>query len=339
MNTPSQLSPQTRTLRLLYDFWLTCGIYAAARLDIAGLLKKEEQTVDALARATGSHAPSLYRLLRALAGEGFFQETSKGTFALTSSATVLLDDEPGSMKAFVQCLLGEHFLPWGQLVNSVRTGAVAFDHHYKMNLWQYYEKHPGEGLNFMNAMTGLSQYANSAIVNAYDFSGHHTVVDVAGGNGALLLSILEANPSLQGIVFDLPRVVEKTTAAIVANGLQERCRVIPGSFFEAVPPDGDLYIMKYILHDWHDEDALLILSNCSRAMKKGAKILVIDAVIPEGNIPHPGKLMDLNMLVATGGLERTEYEFRHLFAQAGLQFNKVIDLSIPDLNIVEGEKC
>lgn len=327
-----------RIMKSVFDQWFSCCVYVAARLNIADQLASGPLSIETLASINGSHAPSLYRVLRALAGEGIFEETEPGVFALTHEATALQSDAPGSMKAFVQALLGEHYQAWGHLLYSVQTGGIAFDHYYGMDLWKYYDKHPREGVNFMNAMTGLSGFQLPHIIAAYDFSGFNTIIDVAGGNGALLFAVLEATPGLKGVVFDQAYVVERTAAEIDTRGLAERCSVAAGNFFESVPAGADAYMMKYILHDWHDADALRILQNCSKVIQPGSKLLVVDAVIPEGNIANPGKFMDVNMLVATGGRERTANEFKELFEAAGLQFNRVIDLTIPDLSIVEGEK-
>jgi hypothetical protein len=327
-----------RILKSVFDQWFSCCVYVAARLNIADQLANGPLPIETLAAANGSHTPSLYRVLRALAGEGIFEETSPGVFGLTPEAVALQSDSPASMKAFVQALLGEHYHAWGQLLYSVQTGGTAFDHYYGMDLWKYYDTHPQDGINFMNAMTGMSELQLPHIVAAYDFSAFNTIIDVAGGNGALMLAVLEATPGLKGVIFDQPYVAERTAEVIATRQLAERCRVVPGNFFGSIPAGADAYMMKYILHDWHDADALRILKNIYSAMPRGGKLLVIDAVIPEGNVPNPGKFMDVNMLVATGGRERTAREFEALFEQAGLRLNRVIDLTIPDMSIVEGEK-
>jgi SAM-dependent methyltransferase len=330
------LTPTARILSIIEGCHLACCLYVATRLSIADHLANGPQTIDALAAANGSHAPALYRVLRALASEGIFEETEPGTFALTEAAGAL--QSGGTMKAYVQSLLGEHYHAYGQLLYSVQTGNTAFDHYFNAGVWQYYETHPQEGINFMKAMTGTSQAQIPHIIAAYDFSVFDMIIDIGGGNGSLLFAALGTAPHLKGIVFDRPYVVQQTSQAIAANKLEDRCGVHGGSFFEEIPGGADAYLMKYILHIWHDDAAAVILRNCARAMKKGSKLLVVDAVIPEGNAPHPGKFMDITMLAVTGGRERTAREFKELFEAAGLQFNQVIDLAIPDLSIVEGEK-
>lgn len=338
MQTLDHTVHSQRMLQVVAHHWLSCCVYVAAKLNIADHLSNGPKTVEWLASTTGSHAPSLYRVMRALAAEKIFEETQAETFMLTPDATALLSDAPGSIKYLVLAELGEFYNPWGELLHAVQTGKTAFDHYYKMDLWQFYATHPEEGRNFMQAMTTLTQYSDRAIVEAYDFSDFKTIVDIGGGNGALLMAILESAPQLKGTVFDAPYVVERTKVIIEERGMSDRCTVQGGDFFKEVPAGADAYLMKYILHDWHEQDAIRLLQTCYRAMKKGSKLLAIDAVIPPGNTFHPGKFMDINMLIATGGRERTEAEFRQLFEQANLQFNKVIHLAIPDVSIIEGEK-
>lgn len=338
METITTRTHTQRMLQVIGHHWLSCCLYVAARLNIADHLASGPKSISDLANTTGSDAPSLYRVLRALVSEGIFQEPEKDIFALTPDAMGLVADAPGTMKHFILAELGEFYNPWGQLLHSVQTGEPAFNHYYKMDLWQFYASHAEEGANFMQAMTRLTQYTDKAIVETYDFSAFNTIIDVGGGNGALLMSILKNNPQLHGTVFDAPYVVEKTNIAISENNLDDKCDAQGGDFFEFVPAGADAYIMKYILHDWHENDAIRLLRNCANAMKKGSKLLAVDAVIPENSDPHPGKFMDINMLVATGGRERTESEFRHLFEKSGLRFNKVIHLQIPDVSIIEGEK-
>ncbi len=279
------VTPATRILKIIADHHLSCCLYVAARLNIADMLAASPRTVEELAAPNGSHAPALYRILRALASEGFFEETVPGTFALTTAATALQTDTPLSLKPYIQAALGEHYPAFGQLLYSVQTGNTAFDRFYGMGLWQYYESHPQEGRNFMNAMTALSQFQHPAIVAAYDFSSFRTMVDIGGGNGALLLAILQANSLLKGIIFDQPYVLRQTARAINDHELADRCGTQAGSFFEEIPPGADAYIMKYISHDWSDEDVVRIFSNCAQAMRRGSKLLVVDAVIPE-EMPH-----------------------------------------------------
>ncbi|RBL90142.1 methyltransferase [Chitinophaga flava] len=329
----------TRILQHITNHWISCCVYAAARFNIADILVAGPKDLESLAAETGTHAPSLYRLLRLLAANEIFEEVSPRVFANTPMATALIGNAHGSMKAFVLVQLGEIYNPWGEVVESVRTGKTAFDEHYRANLWSYYKAHEDKGLNFMKGMTNLTQFADTAILEQYDFSPFKTITDIGGGNGALLSAILKKTPNTSGIIFDEPYVITQTAALIAADtAIKNRCTTIGGNFFEQVPAGTDAYIMKLILHDWTDEDAIKILSVCSRAMRKDSKILVIDGVVPEGNTHHGSKLADMNMLVTTGGRERSAAEFDELFRRSDLRLTRVVDLSITEVSIVEGEK-
>jgi ubiquinone/menaquinone biosynthesis C-methylase UbiE len=312
-------------LQLISGFWISRAIYVAAKLGIADLVKDGPQPVAALAEATGTHAPSLYRVLRALAGVGVFVENQDGRFASTPPAATLQTDAPGSLRAFAMVELGEeHYPAWGALLHSVKTGAIAFDHVFGMNVWQCYAQNPENARTFDDAMSSMTNVINAAIIAAYDFSSIGTVVDVAGGHGNLIASILKANPAMRGILLDVPHVIEGARHRIEAEGLADRCELVAGDFFESVPGGGDAYVLKWIIHDWDDERSVAILKNCRRAMAENGRLLIIEAVIPPGNEPSFGKFMDLNMLVMTGGRERTEAEFGDLLAAAGFKLTRIV---------------
>jgi SAM-dependent methyltransferase/DNA-binding HxlR family transcriptional regulator len=338
MHNEQQIPPPARMMQMITGFWTSCCIYAAAKLDVAGALAARPQTAAQLAAATQTHAPSLYRLLRALASVGIFKRNERDEFELTPLGNTLRADVPGSMRAMAIAQLGDHFRAWGDLVHSVKTGEIAFDHVEGMPVWKYYEAHPEDGLNFMKAMAGLTQAVIMNIVPAYDFSRFGTIIDVGGGNGALLSAVLKAAPGAKGIVFDEDYVVKETAKRLEADGLSPRCAVVGGSFFDFVPEHGDAHLLKMILHDWDDEQCVRILKNCARALKAGGKVLVMDSVIPAGDEPHPGKFMDINMLAMTGGRERTQAEFAVLFEKAGLRLGKVVHTHSPLFSIVEAVK-
>ncbi len=330
--------PPAQMMQMITGFWTSCCIYAAAKLNVADFLKDKPQTADQLAEATHSDAASLYRVLRALSSVGVFSENEQRQFELTPLGNTLQSDAPGSMKAMAIAQLGDHFNAWGNLVYSIKTGHIAFDNIEGMPVWKYYETHPDEGLNFMKAMTGLTGAVIQNVLPMYDFSGFKTIVDVGGGNGALLMAVLDKAPQATGIVFDEEYVVDETKKSIQQKGYSNRCETAAGSFFDFIPENADAYLMKMVLHDWNDEQCLQILKNCHKAMKPGSKLLVLDAVIPEGNEPHPGKFMDINMLAMTGGKERTKKEFVSLFAGAGLKLSRVISTHSPLFSIVEAVK-
>ena len=335
MTNQEQLPPPAQMMQMITGLWTSCCIYAAAKLNIADLLKTKPQTAGQLAEATHSDMSSLYRVLRALSGVGVFNENNLHQFELTPLGATLQSDVPGSMKAMAIAQLGDHYNAWGNLVYSIKTGNTAFDNVEGMSVWKYYETHPEEGINFMKAMTGLTSAAIMNVLPAYDFSSFKTIVDIGGGNGALLMAVLDAAPKAKGIVFDEEYVVDETEKEIFSKGFSNRCSTEAGSFFEFVPKDADAYLMKMILHDWNDEKSVQILNNCSKAMKPGSRLLVIEAVIPEGNTPHPGKFLDINMLAMTGGKERTEKEFAELFAKAGLTLSGIIQTHSPLFSIIE----
>jgi ubiquinone/menaquinone biosynthesis C-methylase UbiE len=327
--------PPVQMMQMITGFWTSCCIYSAAKLNIADHLKDKPQTADQLAETTHSDAASLYRVLRALSSAGVFKENEQQQFELTPLGTTLQSDVPGSMKAMAIAQLGDHFNAWGNLVYSIKTGHIAFDNIEGMSVWKYYEMHPDEGVNFMKAMSGLTGAVIQHVLPEYDFTNFQTIVDVGGGNGALLMAVLDKAPQARGIVFDEEYVVEETKRLLKQKGYDSRCEAAAGSFFDFIPSNADAYLMKMVLHDWNDQQCLQILSNCSKAMKPGSKLLVLDAVIPEGNETHPGKLMDINMLAMTGGRERTEKEFAHLFTQAGLKLSRIISTHSPMFSIVE----
>lgn len=332
----SQLPPPpAQMMQLITGFWNSCCIYAAAKLDVADHLKSGPKNASQLAEATHSHAPSLYRVLRALSSVGVFSENEQQQFELTPLGSTLQSDAPGSMKAMAIAQLGDHFNAWGNLVYSVKTGNTSFDHIEGMSVWKYYETNPDEGVNFMKAMSGLTGAVIMNVLPEYDFSGFKSIVDVGGGNGALLMAVLDKAPQATGTVFDEEYVIDETKKILKAKGYDQRCDTAGGSFFDFIPAGADAYLMKMILHDWNDEQCLHILSNCHKAMKPGSKLLVLEAVIPEGNVPHPGKFMDINMLAMTGGRERTAHEFGSLLSQAGLQLTRIIPTHSPMFSIIE----
>jgi hypothetical protein len=335
MSDQHQLPPPVQMLNMLTGFWISCCIYNAAKLNIADLLAQGPKSVDELAKSTGTQAPALYRLLRALAGTGVFVQNEQGEFANTPLSETLKEDVPGSMKAMAQAQLGDHFKAWGNLIYSLKAGGIAFDHAEGMTIWEYYSAHPDEGLNFMKAMTGLTGAIIAEVIPAYDFSQFKTIVDVGGGNGAFMMAVLNAAPHARGVVFDQDYVVKETQKELIMKDFAARCNVEAGSFFDHVPAGYDAYMMKLVLHDWNDIQCMTILTNCSNAMRKDSKLLIVEALIPEGNTPHPGKFMDINMMAMTGGKERTEKEFAELFAYAGLKLSKVIHTHSPMFSILE----
>jgi hypothetical protein len=269
---------------------------------------------------------TLYRLLRALASFGVFAEEGDGRFANTELSSLLRADMPGSMRAMLLFLGEETTLrTWESLEHSVATGEPGFEHVYGTHHFDYLSSHPDGAKVFDAAMTSYSAMVNAAIAKACDFSSFETIVDVAGGVGSTLCTILKAHPALRGTLFDMPHVIERARGYIAQQGLAERCRAVAGDFFEALPPGADVYFMKHIIHDWDDERCVRILRNCHAAMPAHGRLLVSERVVPPGNGRSYSKLADLLMLLMTpGGKERTEDEFRILFAAGGFNVVRLV---------------
>jgi hypothetical protein len=320
-----QATPGDQLNCLISGSWITQAIRVAAELGIADIIANGQTSSDVLAEATGSHPRALYRVLRALASVGIFSEHEPGQFALTPMAELLRSDAPTSLRGRARYAGNpEQWRAWGEFGYSVRTAKTAFEHVHGMDVWEYRAKNPTVGAAFNAAMTSMSLQVAHAVADAYDFSVIDTVVDVAGGHGALLMTILRAHSGLRGILTDLPHVADGAEHAVTEAGLSDRCTVVAGDMFAGVPAGGDLYLLSHIIHDWDDERSIAILERCRQALKPGGKVLLIEEVIKVGDQPSFGKLGDLQMLVAAGGQERTEEEYRALAEAAGLALERVI---------------
>jgi hypothetical protein len=334
--TANELSTRDTLWRMTNGYQVSQAIHVAATLGIADLLKDGPRSADELAEATGTHASALYRILRALASVGVFAEQSDGRFGLTPLAEHLRTDVPGSLRSWAM-LIGRpyYFTTWGHLLHSVKTGEPAFPHVYGMPAWEYRASHPEESALFDGAMTGLSLAEAEAVVRSYDFSEIGVLVDVGGGKGALLAAILAANPALSGILFDQPHVVADAKDLLERAGVADRCEVVDGDFFKAVPGGADAYLLKSIIHDWDDASAIEILRKCRAAMADSARLLLVERGIRPANEPDPAKFIDLMILVMLGGRERTAEEYERLYTEAGFKVTNTIHTSSL-LDIIEG---
>ncbi|ODU01123.1 MAG: methyltransferase [Planctomycetes bacterium SCN 63-9] len=330
-------SPREQLAQMIGGACVSQLIYVSAKLDLTTKLVDGPKTVEQLASATQTHAPSLHRILRALASVGIFEEGPAGTFSLTPLAEGLRSDAPDSQHAMAVMMGEEHYHSFGDLLFSVRTGRPSFEKIYGKPVFDYLGEHPDQARTFDAAMTSVHGRETDAMIDAYDFSGIGVLMDVGGGNGSMLIAVLKANPHLQGILFDLPHVIERAKPRIEAAGLADRCRVMEGSFFESIPQGADAYMMRHIIHDWNDERSVTILRNAGRASKPGGKLLVIEGVITPGNDPSFIKLLDIIMLTLPGGKERTEEEYRWLYEQTGFKLSRVIP-TVSQMSIIEGEK-
>jgi hypothetical protein len=338
MNQPheQQMPPHVMVMQMISAPMVASAIYVAAKLGIADTLQEGGRTAEELAKKTQTHGPSLYRLLRALASFGFFRENEKGQFDLTEMGRTLQTNHPVSVRN-AALMFGEAWRveAWNELAYSVKTGKPAFDHKHGAPVFEWFTKHPEAGRTFDAAMTSFSNMEAPEIAAAYDFGKARKMVDVAGGAGALLATVLKKYTSLQGVLFDLPVTVEAGKKAMADAGLQGRCEVVGGDFFKSVPAGADIYFMKSIIHDWSDEKCVAILKNCHQAMDKNGKVVLAERVIPPGNEPFFGKLLDLEMLVMTqGGKERTEAEYRKLFEAAGFRLTKIVPTRTP-MSVIE----
>lgn len=335
VNKPLDPKPGPALLQMITGFWISQAIYVAAKLGIADMLQDGPRSSAELAKSAAMSPRQLHRLLRFLASVGIFAADEEGRFALTPLASGLQSDVPGSLRALAIMYGEEIYQAWGDLLHSIQTGETAFNHVFKSGHFHYLTQHPTAAAVFNQAMTGFSTQESTAILKAYDFAHFDKVVDVGGGQGSFIAAILNANPRLIGVLFELPQVITGAEGHIAASGIANRCQVIGGDFFQTLPGGGDVYILKNILLNWEDEQCVTILQNCRRAMTKQGKLLVIEAVIPPGNVPSFSKLLDLHMLVVTGGHGRTEAEFRAIFAAAGFELTNIIPTQSP-ASIIEG---
>lgn len=314
-------------VRLAFGFAVSQALRVVADLEIADHLGDGEWSVDDLAAKTHSNADALYRVMRLLAAEGLFRETAVRRFRLTKVGEVLRSDKGSSPRDLIRMLNGEPYLAFAQLDHSVRTGLPAFDEVFGKPRFDWLADHPDEAALFQRAMVTLGRDSNEAIAEAYDFGAFSRVVDVGGGHGQLLSAILARHAHLSGVLFDLPSSIPTIRSG--AAGYLPRTEFIGGNFFESVPHGADIYLMKKVIHDWNDEQAIVILRNCRDAMAPHGKVLIAETIVPDGNEPNPIKLIDVNMLVVTGGKERTQAEYAALLAAAGLGLERVISTSQP----------
>lgn len=318
-------------MRMLDGYQLSQAIAVAAELGIADLLADGPCSSDELADTCGANAPALYRLLRTLASAGVFHEEEGRRFSLTPISEYLRTDAPESLRGLArQRSNPSHWSAWGALLHSVRTGENAFRHLHGLTVWDYRAQSPEDQAVFDQAMTALSHRAAAGVLDAYDFGRFSEVVDVGGGHGALLARILARHSNAHGVLFDQPQVVASAERVLRQRGVIDRCRLVGGDFFVAVPDGGDLYVLRQVLHDWPDAEATAILRTCRRAIPAGGRLVIIERVIAPPNEGVVGKLGDLNMLVAPGGLERTQAEYTELLAGAGFQWTETFITAVED---------
>ena len=337
--TTSPIPAPQQMFQHITAYWVTQLMGTAARLGVADQLESTPMRVGEIARRVGAHPESLYRVLRACTAVGVFTEQPDLTFANNSLSETLRSNVPGSMRDFAiaQSSAG-HWRPWELLTQAVKTGkSTPTEALGGAELWDWYAAHPEEAAAFSGAMDNLSAQVATEVTQAIDFSNVGHVVDVGGAKATLVTAVLRAFPKTRGTLIDLPHVVAPAKKTLAAVGLAERCEAVAGDFFKAVP-EGDVMLLKQILHDWNDEQCVTILRNCAASLPKGGRVLVVEMVISEDGHPSAAHLMDINMLVLLPGKERTASEYGKLFAAAGLTLQKIHPTHTP-FSIVEAAKA
>lgn len=331
------LPPHVQLIQMSIGAWISRLVAVAAELEIADHLADGPKSAAELAGPTKTDPRSLHRFLRTLASQGILSHGAGEKFSLTPLGEALRRGAPGSARSTVLAMAG----PWmwkamGEFQHSVETGNTAMQKVFGMGIFDYLGQHPELAAQFSEAMNGVHGAEPPAVAAAYDFSSAGVIVDVGGAIGNMLVNILKRHPQPKAVLYDRPVVVTEAPAFLAANGVADRVTIQQGNFFESVPAGGDLYILSHIIHDWTEAQCLTILANCRKAMRPGAKLLIVEFVLPEDGVPHFGKLADMIMLAIPGGEERTASEYRTLLDKAGFQMTRVVPTA-SDVSIVEAE--
>ncbi|WP_426752014.1 methyltransferase [Myxococcus sp. Y35] len=317
--------------QMVYGFWVSRCLQTMAELEIADTIGDTPKTVEELAEASGTHAPSLRRLLRLLSGLGILvKDEATQRWGLTELGEMLRKDNPGSVYGSLRA--HGHILSWqawGDLANALKTGQPSIEKFMGDSFFNYMSKNPGIATIFNDSMAAYQTMNAPAVVNAYDFSTTRSICDVGGGTGMLLARILQANPGARGAIFEMPHVAPQARQQLTEQGLAGRCEVLEGDFFARIPEGYDAYILSQILHDWDDERSLRILQCIRAAMRPDSRLLIVETVLPGDNVPHFGNLYDMAMLVVVGGRERTGTEYAELLAKAGLKLSNIFPTTMP----------
>jgi hypothetical protein len=336
---PQEMPPDAQMMQVATSFFASAATYVATKLGIPDLLADGPKTAAQLAAATNTDEHSLYRTLRSVASIGVFTESEGRTFANTPMSETLRTDHPNSTRDMVIWLAEEpHWRVYGELLYSVQTGKTAWDKVHGAPIFEsLFTTHRELGDTFNRAMTSYSRMTIPAILAAYDFSGAGTIADIAGGVGHLLGAVLQKYTDAKGVLFEIPPVLEGAPAMLDSYGVTDRVELIAGDFTEAIPVVADVYMLKHIIHDWYDDKNQKILGNIREVMPEGARVLIIDAVVPPIGEPHFSKFLDLEMLMLPGGMERTAEEFETLLTNSGFKMTRIIPTPSP-VAIVEAVK-
>lgn len=331
------LPPPAALINLLSGKFITHALGAAAELGLADQLRSGPRSAAELAQAAGADADAVYRLARALTTVGVFVEHEERRFSLTDVGALLARDTPGSLREMA-IFWGQdwHSAAWGKTVHSVKTGASGFVAAHDASPWAFLAQHPEAGAVFNAAMGSFSRIAAEAVVAAYDFSRFTRIADIGGGHGALLAGILQTTRA-SGLLFDRPEVIAGAREAIADPALASRIETVAGDFFASIPEGCDAYVLKNVIHDWGDDEAATILTNCARGLAADGRVLLVEMVVSPANVPDFAKIIDLEMLVVAGGKERTEAEYRALLARAGLELLQILPTQSP-IQIIEAAR-
>jgi hypothetical protein len=327
--THHEVPPPVQMVQMLAGFQISQALYAAAVLGVADLMAAGPVPARVLSEQAGAHPPSLLRLLRTLASAGVFTEPEPGVFALTPLGGTLTRSQPGSMRDLAIMWMETHYAPFGELLHAVRSGEPAADHLYGQPFFSWLSGQPEQATRFTGAMANLTSGIKNAAVPFLPLDGARTIVDVGGADGTMLAAILSGRPGLRGILFDLPHVVADAPKTLAGNGVADRVVCMGGDFFESVPSGADSYLLSFVIHDWPDEVARRILANIAAAGGSGARLMMIEFVVPPGDTPHMSKMIDLTMLGMLAGRERPEEDWHELLASAGFTGISVLPTGTP----------
>lgn len=332
---PPSLPPHVQLIQMGTGGAIASVVHIAAKIGLADELSVGPKSAIELAGPLALHAPSLHRLMRTMASLGLLSEGQGQRFSLTKLGEALKANAPGSARSTL-LMTGSSWVGRGfaNILHSLQTGRTGFEKAHGMPFFDYLAQHQEDASVFSGAMVGLHGAEPPAVAAAYDFSMFKAVVDVGGATGNMLAAILARHAEPRGLLFDRSHVVADAEQLLKAHGVSDRVTVEAGDFFQSVPSGGDVYILSHILHDWSDDECLTILGNCRKAMNRDGRLLIVEMVLPPGDAPHPGKILDMVMLVLVGGQERTEVEYGRLLDKAGFRLNRAVATHSP-VSVVE----
>jgi hypothetical protein len=342
LETATVMRPQAqdveRVMQLAMGMGITAALQPIVRIGVPDVLANGPLAVSEIAAKTDSNPDALYRVMRLLASVGVFTESPGRVFALTPVSELVRSDVPGSMRNMVLWVSNRfHFRVWSEMAHSIKTGQPAVEKVCGQSCFDAIFADPEVAYDFNTAMSGFSRQIAPVLLDSYDFSAIGTLMDIAGGHGAILCEVLNKYPKMNGILFDLPNVIQEANCHICSLKLEDRCQTLAGDFFKGIPAGADAYYMQHILHDWADEPALKILGHVHHALegRKDGRLIVVESLLREDSAPSPAKWLDLEMLLMPGGRERTEKEWRDLFARANFEITRIVPFKGMDSGVIE----